>query len=178
MFALGIGLVGLLLAGCAGSNDVQYKETETAKPDLQYTQFTFEQQDPAVPVPVALRSTLKNDMENTFAQRLRSIQAYRDRLGLKPRIMTVQYRVVGYDPGTPWLRSMLGMFGVGAAHLNVDSRYLDDHGRQVGATRIIVGLADKPELLQSDTDLFGDMFVTTTVDYLKKDFLLQDQGKK
>ena len=181
---IGMALLVLLLAGCAGNNDVAYKETSPATTGKVFTELSFVQDDSTVAVPADLQATLQNDIQDYLQKTVGHLQEL-EKQGqalnaiqrITPRKLTVHYKVVRYDPGTPLLRRFLGEFGIGAAHLEVDSQFVDEHGTDVGATRIDEALAGEPQLLQSDTELLAAMFVSSTTQNIKKNYLYQPKEK-
>lgn len=183
---LGLGLVLMLASGCTGSNDIHYKETNAPKADRDFTEFAFQEQDPAVKVPAGLPATLQSDLSNYWErqiQHLQDLEKQGEALGalktIKFRKMTVQYRIVAYDPGQPMLRRFLGGLGIGDAKMVVDAKYLDNHGQELSTAQYSAVLGDEPQMLESDTETLASMFVTSDAQYIKeKHYLLHPQEKK
>jgi hypothetical protein len=174
---LGLALIAWIAASCAGSNAVKVKENSSPISTHDYVTIVFQEEDPTVPLPVDLRATIKNQTSKFLEQTLsrvdgdiKRLQALGKMKDFKPRKLTCTYKVVGYDPGTPMLRQILGYFGVGAAHLLVDLTYTDESGKTIGDARLAVELADKGQILVSDTEIMSALFLQGVTDYYLKNY--------
>ena len=165
----------MVLAACAGHNEVKPTETYDSKTTGKFTKIVFVEETPTVEVDPGVRAAVQKDLVDYFEKQIQMLQDEYDRAkaqgylqGLKNRTLTVKYKIVGFEAGNGILRRFLGLFGIGVERLSVEANYVDDKGKVLSTTRMDAAIGEAPHVLNSDSEVLGAMMTTNHADYIIK----------
>ena len=173
---IGIALLGM--AGCAGHNEVEYRELTPPKGGKQFTSLGYEAEKPPEGIPPELMNALKTQGGNQVEAVTKHSEEGRKREGdTVTRKMTIRYRVKEYDPGDALLRRFLGFFGVGASRMVAEGDFLDIDKKLLGQISVVSVIQGRDSLIFSDQDIHGQHLWAELTRYFLEQFYREFKKK-